>query len=152
MERRRKISEALAGKEIPLDLATTLNLLLYAGWFAGLLDLDKERCIRLFESAYEQKAKHLKLKVLYREPRRIDEREEEWLNMRKINDIIELGFDGVVFTTCECGDVNCVKKGILFLRCGHVTSEGHIYKVINELCPDCFLIFQLEKLMPEYIK
>jgi len=152
LKRRKEISDAFVSIKLPIDLATTLNLLIYAGWFAGFLDLDRERCIRLFEAAYEQKAKYLKMRVLHREPKRIDQREDEWVNMKEVMDWIEMGFDGVVFTTCECGDPACPKKGIWFLKCNHKTSEGHIYKVVNELCPDCFTKKQLEQLFPEYIK
>ena len=152
LKRRKEISDAFVAIKLPIDLATTLNLLIYAGWFAGFLDLNLERCINLFKAAYEQKSKVLKIKVLYREPKRIDQTEEEWMDVDEIMRWIEAGFDGVMFTVCECGDVACPKKGIWFLKCNHKTSEGHIYKVINELCPDCFTKKELEKLFPEYIR
>lgn len=55
-----------------------------------------------------------------------------------IDSLIE-GFDGIIFTICECGDVLCKKDGLLYHLCGCKTRPGHVRKVLNSKCELCML-------------
>jgi len=137
-QRRKTIFNVMEENKIPLDLATALNFLVIAGEILGLLDQDILRAMRLLENAYNSKVGKLNLRFLFREERKINETESEWINWDEVNFyIFECGFDGVVFSRCSCPNENCIEKGIFYLKCGHHTHEGHTYKILNLECPKC---------------
>ncbi|MEM0113008.1 MAG: hypothetical protein QW253_00215 [Metallosphaera sp.] len=75
------------------------------------------------------------LKFVVLPPKRIDEREEELIEIAK--EWIELGFDGVVFNRCSCGKSPCDESKAYYLKCGHSIVEGHFFKIYNDYCPRC---------------
>lgn len=53
-----------------------------------------------------------------------------------IEPLIE-GFDGIIFTTCECGDVVCREDGLLYQTCKCRVRPGHVKRVLNTMCENC---------------
>lgn len=49
------------------------------------------------------------------------------------------GFDGIVFTNCECGDHLCKEEGLLYYLCKCKTKPGHIKRILNSKCDLCML-------------